>query len=133
MTSEKRIMVDMSVTLLHHGHIRLLKKAKELGRVVVALTSDEEIEKKKGYKPELSFEERKEVLLALKYVDEVVKSPWLIEESFLDQHGIDQLVHGHDNSNEISKDRLVIFPRTEGVSSDELRNRSYEIIAARKE
>ena len=33
-----RVMVDMSVTLLHHGHIRLLKKAAEYGEVVVGLT-----------------------------------------------------------------------------------------------
>ena len=30
----KRIMVDMSATLIHHGHIRLLKKASEFGEVI---------------------------------------------------------------------------------------------------
>ena len=43
-----RIMVDMSATLIHHGHIRLLKKAAALGDVVVALTSDDEVRTKKG-------------------------------------------------------------------------------------
>lgn len=43
----KRIMVDMSATLIHHGHIRLLRSAKEHGYVVVALTTDEEIRSKK--------------------------------------------------------------------------------------
>ena len=38
-----RVMVDMSATILHHGHIRLLKKAKELGDVIVALALDSEI------------------------------------------------------------------------------------------
>lgn len=38
-----RVMVDMSATLIHHGHIRLLKKAAEIGDVVVALTTDDEI------------------------------------------------------------------------------------------
>ncbi|MBM4230175.1 MAG: cytidyltransferase, partial [Gammaproteobacteria bacterium] len=32
----KRVMVDMSATLIHHGHVRLLKKASEHGRVIVA-------------------------------------------------------------------------------------------------
>jgi glycerol-3-phosphate cytidylyltransferase len=127
MSKTKRIMVDMSVTLFHHGHVRLLKKAKELGTVVVALTTDDEITKRKGYVPELNFEERKEILLALKYVDEVVPSPWLLDESFLDKHNIDLLVHGDDNSNKISHDRLVIFPRTEGISSVELRQRAHAI------
>ena len=118
-----RIMVDMSATLIHHGHIRLLKKAAALGDVVVALTSDEEVRTKKGYQPELSFTERKEVLEAVKYVTEVVESPWLITEDFVNQCHCDLLVHGADNSNVIDPERLVIFPRTEGVSSTELRER----------
>ena len=56
---EKRILVDMSATLIHHGHIRLLKKASELGRVIVALTTDDEIQTKKGYTAELNYAERK--------------------------------------------------------------------------
>ena len=118
-----RIMVDMSATLIHHGHIRLLKKAAALGDVVVALTSDDEIRTKKGYQPELSFAERKEVLEAVKYVTEVVESPWLITEDFVNQCRCDLLVHVADNSNVIDPKRLVIFPRTEGVSSTELRER----------
>ena len=118
-----RIMVDMSATLIHHGHIRLLKKAAALGDVVVALTSDDEVRTKKGYQPELSFAERKEVLEAVKYVTEVVESPWLITEDFVNQCRCDLLVHGADNSNVIDPKRLVIFPRTEGVSSTELRER----------
>lgn len=112
----------MSLTSVHHGHIRLLKKAADLGRVVVALTSDEEIQKSKGFSPTLCFEHRKEIALAIRYVDEVVESKWLIDETFLDAHEIDLLVHGDDNSNPISESRLVIFPRTEGISSEVLRN-----------
>ena len=43
--SNKRILVDMSATLIHHGHINLLKKASKFGRVIVSLTSDQEIKK----------------------------------------------------------------------------------------
>lgn len=127
---KKRIMVDMSATLIHHGHVRLLKKASELGSVVVALTTDEEVEKKKGYKPELSFEERKEILEGFRSVDEVVPSPWLIDDAFLVEHNIDLLVHGDDNSNIIPPEKLVIFPRTEGVSSSDLRRRVLDSLIA---
>ena len=41
-----RIMVDMSATIIHHGHIKLLKKASKLGIVVVGLTTDDEIKRK---------------------------------------------------------------------------------------
>ena len=46
----------MSATLIHHGHIRLLKKASQIGKVIVALTKDSEIKKYKKYKPELNFQ-----------------------------------------------------------------------------
>ena len=45
----KRVMVDMSATLIHHGHVRLIKKAAEYGDVIVGLTSDEEILKKRSF------------------------------------------------------------------------------------
>jgi len=125
----KRIMIDMSATLIHHGHVRLLKEAKKLGTVIVALTTDEEISAKKGYSSELNFEQRREILEAIKYVDEVVPCNWLIEEAFLDQHNIDLLVHGHDNSNPISPERLLVLPRTEGISSSLLRSRVLMAVA----
>jgi|TARA_B110000003_G_C16487345_1_gene472086 cytidyltransferase-like protein len=121
---DKRILVDMSLTVLHHGHIRLLKKASELGYVIVGLCSDEEIFKAKGFKPLLSYEQRKEIALSIKYVREVIESEYLIDEAYLDEHNIDLLVHGHDNVNVIPEDRLVIFRRTEGISSTQLRNSS---------
>ena len=124
----KRILVDMSATLFHHGHVRLLKEAKEYGKVIVALTTDIEIENKKGYKPELNFSERKEILLSIKYVDEVIASSWIIDENFLNLNNIDFLIHGSDNSNPISKDRLIILPRTPNISSTILRERANKII-----
>ena len=124
----KRIMVDISATLIHHGHIRLLKKASEFGEVVVGLTTDEEILSKKGYQVELEFAHRKETLEAIKYVDEVVGTPWQITENTLDEFDIDLLVHGDDNSNDISQDRLLILPRTQGVSSTEIRDNAQRSI-----
>src|SRR5690606_32513671 len=124
----KRIMVDMSATLFHHGHVRLLKAASELGSVVVALTRDEEVVAAKGYHPELKFEHRKEVLEAIRYVDEVVPSGWLIDDAFLDRHRIDLLVHGADNANDVTEGRLFLMPRTEGISSTIMRARVLESV-----
>ena len=117
----KRVLVDMSLTMLHHGHIRLLEKASKLGYVVVALSTDEEIFKSKGFRPILTFEHRKEIALAIRYVQEVVECKWLIDEKFLDKHNIDLLVHGDDNVNPVPPERTVIYPRTIGISSTQLR------------
>jgi cytidyltransferase-like protein len=125
----KRVLVDMSATILHHGHVRLLAKASKYGQVVVALTADSEILSKKGYTPEIAFEGRREILESIKYVDEVISSPWLIDEEFLDIHNIDYLVHGHDNSNPVAKEKLIIFPRTEGISSTTIRSAVLSAVA----
>ena len=119
----KCILVDMSATLIHHGHIRLLKEASKQGQVIVALTSDEEIIKHKGYVPELSYEFRKEILESIKYVKKVIKSPWHINNEFLKKSGAEYLLHGSDNSNDIEKDKLIILKRTEGISSSLIRSR----------
>ena len=124
-------MVDMSCTLLHHGHIRLLKKAAELGKVIVALTIDEEILKIKGYTPELNFMERKEILLAMKYVSDVIPSMWLITDEFIIKNKIDVLVHGSDNKNELKACETKIFERTPGVSSEIIRSRVSRVMQAR--
>jgi glycerol-3-phosphate cytidylyltransferase len=112
-----RVMVDMSVSLLHHGHIRILKKAAEYGDVVVALSSDYDIEKNKGQRPLLTWEFRKEIVESIRYVSEVVEAPYIITNAVLDKHDVRFLVHGDDNFNMVSEDRVIIFPRTSGISS----------------
>ncbi len=126
----RRIMVDMSATLIHHGHVRILRAARALGSVVVALTTDEEVLAHKGYVPELGYEARREVLEAIRYVDEVVPSNWMLDDAYLDLHRIDLLVHGNDNSNQVRPERLVILPRTQGISSSVLRARALDVVSA---
>lgn len=126
-----RIVVDMSVCILHHGHIRLLQKAKELGgHVIVALTTDHEVLKYKGYPAELSYEQRKEMLESVRFVDEVVPAPWLITDDFLLEHKADLLVHSGDNFNDVKK--IVSFERTSGVSSTDIRKRALESIIIKR-
>ena len=124
--NRKRIMVDMCGTLIHHGHIRLLKKASKLGTVIVGLATDREIFQKKKYKPEIPFKHRKEILESIKYVDQVVPTPWLIDDNILLKYNIDLLVHGSDNINLIPKNKLKIFPRTKNASSSDIRAKVYK-------
>lgn len=123
-----RIMVDMSATLLHHGHVRLLKEASMFGEVIVGLTTDEEILKAKGYLPELSYDFRKEILEAVRYVSEVVPTSWLITDQILEAYNIDLLMHGDDDNNVVDFSKKKVVPRTEGISSSELRSRAALIL-----
>ncbi len=63
--------------LLHVGHVRYLRSAKELGgRLVVAINSDESVRALKGEgRPVMPAEERAEILAALADVDAVVIFP----------------------------------------------------------
>ena len=116
----------MSCSIIHNGHIRLLKKASKFGSVVVALTSDEDIKKHKKLIPELNFKQRKEILESIKYVSKVIKSGFYITNNFLKKNKLDFLVHGNDNSNNIPKDKLIICPRTLNISSTKIRKISYK-------
>ena len=126
-----KYLVDMSATLIHHGHVRLLSFAASLGRVTVALTTDDEIQKHKGYLPELSYENRKEILMSFRSVDSVIPSPWLITMDFFEQSQCDFLIHGEDNSNDISSEKLIIVPRTKDISSSKLRERAHKIFTSK--
>ena len=68
----KLIVVSGGFDPIHSGHIAYLKSAKSHGdKLVVALNSDVWLEKKKG-KFFMPFHERKAIVEAIKYVDEVI-------------------------------------------------------------
>ena len=123
---KKKVCVDMSCTLMHHGHIRLLRKASKFGKVYVALTSDEEIKKYKKIEPELNFNQRKEILLACKYVHKVVKSKFNIDNNFMKKHKLEKLIHGSDNKNNLDNKYVISFSRTPNISSTNIRHKSFK-------
>ena len=57
---------------IHKGHMRMFREASNLGhQVIVGLNSDEWLTRKKG-KPFMEFEERKEILEGMKYINQVI-------------------------------------------------------------
>jgi glycerol-3-phosphate cytidylyltransferase len=59
--------------LFHIGHLRLLQRAKSrCDRLIVGVSTDELVMKYKSKKPVIPFEERIEIVSALKCVDEVI-------------------------------------------------------------
>ena len=118
---QNKILLDMSATILHHGHIRLIKKASKYGKVVIGLTKDAQIKKFKGYTPEISFKHRKEILENIRGVYKVIPSNFYINNKFLSKNKIDLLCHGDDNLNDIDKEKIIIFKRTNNISSSLIR------------
>jgi len=58
--------------LIHIGHIRLLKYASTIGKVIVGLNSDKSVRKIKPGRPIQNQNDRKEILESIQWVDEVI-------------------------------------------------------------
>ena len=68
----KIVFTNGCFDVLHRGHIEYLKASKALGtRLIVGLNSDTSVKKLKPGRPINNQEDRKAVLLALRFVDQV--------------------------------------------------------------
>lgn len=69
----KKGLIAGNFDVIHPGYVRYFKDAKEhCDHLIIALHEDPTIERPNKSKPILSKEERTEILLAIKYIDEVV-------------------------------------------------------------
>lgn len=93
----KRVITYGTFDLLHYGHINLLRRAKEQGDyLIVALSTDEFNwnEKQKCY---FSYEKRKQLLEAIRYVDLVIpEEGWAQKVSDVKEYHVDTFVMGDD-------------------------------------
>ena len=94
----RRVITYGTFDLLHYGHINLLRRAKELGDyLIVALSTDEFNWNEKQKKCYFSYEERKQLLEAIRYVDLVIpEENWEQKRSDIHEYHIDTFVMGDD-------------------------------------
>lgn len=94
----KRIMTYGTFDLLHYGHINLLKRAKDLGDyLIVGLSTDEFNRNAKHKECYFSFEERKQLLEAVRYVDLVIpEESWDQKKRDVHKYCVDAFVIGDD-------------------------------------
>ena len=84
--------------IIHAGHVQFLNEAKQLGdRLIVGLNSDNSVKKLKGDdRPHNNEQNRKEVLLALESVDQVIIFDSIDCRKFLNKVRPDVYVKGGD-------------------------------------
>lgn len=71
----KKLYTGGTFDLFHKGHVNFLRQCKEIADyVVVSLNTDDFIYRYKGSYPVINFEDRRDVLLSCKYVDEVISN-----------------------------------------------------------
>jgi len=94
----KRVITYGTFDLLHYGHINLLRRAREQGDyLVVALSTDEFNWKEKGKTCYFNYQQRKQLLEAVRYVDLVIpEETWEQKRSDVHEYHIDTFVMGDD-------------------------------------
>lgn len=140
-TKKTKAYIGGTFDLMHHGHVELFRKAKEIADIViVSLNTDEFNLEYKGRKPIMSLEERIRVVSSCKYVDIVdVNEGGQDSKPTILRHMPDFILHGQDwvegkiFLKQLSIDKkflekfnikIVYVPLVEGISTTELRKRT---------
>ena len=123
----RKVITYGTFDLLHAGHINLLRRAKELGDYLIVVVSTDEFnwneKRKKCY---FSYEERKKLVEAVRYVDLVIpEENWEQKISDVKEYHVDTFVMGDDWKGKFDflKDycEVVYLPRTEGISTTKIK------------
>lgn len=129
----KRVITYGTYDLLHYGHINLLKRAKALGDyLIVAISTDEFNWNSKQKKCYFSYEQRKALVEAVRYVDLVIpEENWEQKKSDMHEYHIDTFVIGDDWKGKFDFLReegveVVYLPRTPEISSSQIKKDLYD-------
>ena len=123
----KRVITYGTFDLLHYGHINLLRRARQMGDyLIVALSTDEFNWREKRKQCYFSYEKRKQLLEAIRYVDLVIpEENWEQKRNDVKEYHVDTFVMGDDWKGKFDflKDycEVVYLPRTEGISTTKIK------------
>lgn len=131
----KTVITYGTFDVLHYGHIELLRRAKQLGDFLIVACSDDNFNRIKNKKSFYSYEQRKLILEAIKYVDMVIpESSWEQKRTDIIKYNVNTFVMGSDWCGKFDelKDlcEVVYLPRTENVCSTDTRNYLFDKQAA---
>ena len=70
---KKIVYVGLSLDIIHHGHINLIKKASSYGDLIIGLITDKALESYKKL-PLLEYESRKKILDNIKGVKKILNN-----------------------------------------------------------
>jgi len=130
---DKSVYIAMSADLIHPGHLNIIKKASDLGKLTVGVLTDQAIASYKRV-PFMTYEQRSQIVAQLKGVEKVVPQETLSYVKNLENLRPDFVVHGDDWREgaqkqtraevvkvlEDWKGELVEVPYTTGISSTAL-------------
>ena len=124
----KKVITYGTYDLLHYGHINLLRRAKEQGDyLIVALSTDEFNWNEKQKKCYFTYEQRKQLLESIRYVDLVIpETCWDQKVRDVQEFRVDTFVMGDDWEGKFDflKDycEVVYLPRTPEISTTQIKS-----------
>ena len=129
----KRVITYGTFDLLHYGHINLLRRARQLGDyLIVGLSTDEFNWNEKQKKCYFSYEKRKQLLEAIRYVDLVIpEENWEQKRTDVKEYHVDTFVMGDDWKGKFDflKDEnvdVIYLTRTPEISSSKIKHDLYD-------
>lgn len=122
----KKVITYGTFDMLHYGHVNLLKRAKELGDFLIVALSTDEFNALKGKKSFFSYEERKKILEAIKYVDLVIpENNWEQKVTDVIKYNVDIFVIGDDWKGKFDfleeYCEVKYLPRTPNISTTQIK------------
>lgn len=120
--------------MFHIGHLNVIRRAKEqCDYLIVGVSTDELVQKEKNKTPIIPYEERAEIVSAIRYVDQVVPQFDKNKMGAWEKYHFDKMFVGSDwegtpQWKEFEKQfeplnvEIVYLPHTDGISSTQLTN-----------
>ena len=123
----RKVITYGTFDLLHYGHINLFKRAKQLGDyLIVALSTDEFNQNEKKKTCYFTYEERKKLVEAIRFVDLVIpENSWEQKVDDIKEFKADVFVMGEDWKGKFDYlseyCEVVYLERTPEISSTQIK------------
>jgi len=124
--------------MFHIGHLRLLKRLKEMGDELVVAVSTDKFNELKGKKTLIPYAQRAEIVASIKYVDKVIpECNWEQKVDDVQKYGVDIFVIGNDWEGEFDflKEYCDVkyLERTQDISTSQLKKSLTNFLSIPKE
>lgn len=118
--------------MFHIGHLNILRRAKEqCDYLIVGVSTDENVQIYKHKTPVIPYEQRKAIVEAIRYVDQVVPQENMDKFAAWEMYHFDAIFHGDDWKGSSMYDEIekklksvgcdmVFLPHTDGISSTDI-------------
>jgi len=124
----KTVITYGTFDLLHYGHINILRRAKSYGDWLIVALSTDDFNRLKGKQSFFTYEQRKNLLESIRYVDEVIpENNWEQKITDIKNNHVDVFVMGDDWQGKFDflKDfcEVIYLPRTPEISTTQIKEK----------